>query len=257
MAPAPSSESDQTAQAYPVAMTVRELPSEMRPREELLRRGATHVADEVLLAILLRSGLRGKNVIDLAREILRATQGLAALARAGVSELQALRVPGLGQVKSMELVAALELGRRAAQQGPTADPPCVRDPESVWRLLEPQARQQRQEILWALLLNTRNRLIGQPHTVTIGLLNASPVHPREVFSPAVRHNAAAVIVAHSHPSGDPTPSAEDLRVTRQLVDAARMLDIRLLDHVVIGRAAPDHPAFVSLREQGLVNFEAS
>jgi DNA repair protein RadC len=107
------------------------------------------------------------------------------------------------------------------------------------------------------MLNTRNRLIGQPLPVTTGLLDASAIDPREVLSPALCHRAAAVIVAHNHPSGDPAPSAEDLRVTRQLIAAARVVGIRLLDHVVIGRAADNAPGYVSLREQGLVSFDAA
>ncbi len=236
------------------ARSVRELPSEMRPREEMQRRGVANVADEVLLAILLRSGTRGRNVIEMAREVLARAGGLQGAHGAGFEELRALGVPGLGTVKAMELAAAFELGRRAAGQGPSAEPISLRDPAGVWRLLEPQARLLRQEVFWVLLLDAKHRLIGQPHRVTTGLLDATPVHPREVFAPVMSHRAAAVIVAHNHPSGDPTPSAEDLRITRQLVETARIMDFRLLDHVVIGQAAAGRPSYISLREQGLVTF---
>jgi DNA repair protein RadC len=242
------------ARRPPAPRSVRELPSEMRPREEMQRRGPAGVADEVLLAVLLRSGTRGRNVIELAREILLRTSGLRGLAAAGAEEIRALGIPGLGPVKAMELAAALELGRRAAGQGPSADPPRINDPAAVWRLLEPQARLLRQEVFWVLLLNAKHRLIGQPHRVTMGLVDASPVHPREVFSPVLRHNAAAAIIAHNHPSGDPTPSPEDIRVTRQLVESARIMELRLLDHVIIGRAGEGRTGYLSLREQGLVDF---
>ncbi|MDD5707559.1 MAG: hypothetical protein PHR35_16680, partial [Kiritimatiellae bacterium] len=143
---------------YPASVNVRDLPSEMRPREELQRRGAANVSDEVLLAILLRSGTRGRNVIELARDILLRAAGLRGLAAADVEEIRALHIPGLGQVKAMELAAAFELGRRAAGQGPSADPIQVRDPASVWNLLAPQARHLRQEIFWVLLLNAKHCL---------------------------------------------------------------------------------------------------
>lgn len=238
----------------PPSRRIDDLPSEMRPREELRRRGAANVADEVLLAILLRSGTRGRNVIELAREILARAGGLRQVHGAGFEELRALRVPGLGPVKAMELAAAFELGRRAAGQGPSAERLSLRDPAGVWRLLEPQARLLRQEVFWVLLLDAKHRLIGQPHRVTVGLVDATPVHPREVFAPVMTHRAAAAIVAHNHPSGDPTPSQEDLRITRQLVETARIMDLRLLDHVIIGQAREDRVGYLSLREQGLVAF---
>jgi len=236
-------------------MTVRELPVGMRPREEFLRRGPTHVSDEVLIAIILRSGKRGKNVIDLARTLLCQAGGLGALARATHEELLAHRIPGLGPVKAMELAAALELGRRAAGQQPSSEPAAVRDPESAARLLRPLAHGLQQEVFWALLLDTKNRLIGQPVDVTKGLLDASPVHPREVFSRAIRHGAAAVILAHNHPSGDSTPSPEDLRVTRQLIEASRVLGIRVLDHIIVGAPSDTQPGYLSLRDKGLASFE--
>jgi DNA repair protein RadC len=241
---------------YPdTAMTVRELPAEMRPREEFLRRGASNVSDDVLLAILLRSGTAGKNVIDLARDLLRTCGGLGAIARASHEEILARRIQGLGPVKAMELAAALELGRRAAGLQPAAEPPAVRDPAAAARVIHPLTHALQQEVFWTLLLDTKNRLIGQPIEASRGLLDASPVHPREVFSRAIRHGAAAVILAHNHPSGDPTPSAEDLRVTRQLIEASRVLGIRVLDHIIVGRPSDIQPGYLSLRDKGLVSFD--
>ncbi len=240
---------------YPETQPIRSLPSEMRPREEVMRRGVGGVADEVLLAVLLRSGTRGRNVIELSRELLLRGGGLAALAGSSFYEIKALELPGLGPVKSMELAAAFELGRRAAGQGPSADPPRVRSPQDVWDLLEPLARHRRQEVFWVLLLDTKHRLIGQPHPLTVGLLDVSPVHPREVFSLVLRYSAAAVIVAHNHPSGDPTPSSDDLRVTRQLVESARVMSIRLLDHIIVGKPRQGTAGYLSLREESLVTFE--
>lgn len=243
---------------YPDApLTVKELPLAMQPREEFQRRGAENVPDEILLALLLRSGMRGKNVTELARELLRRYKGLADLSKADFEELRGLKIKGLGKVKCMELAAALELGRRAArhQQLPCENAPPIREPESVCRILSPLARNLQQEIFWALLLDVKNRLIGQPIETTRGLLDTSPVHPREVFSKAVRYGAASVILAHNHPSGDPTPSKEDIDITRRLIEAARILGIRVVDHVIVGKPTPSSPGFVSLREKNLVAFE--
>jgi len=245
---------------YPdTPLTVKELPAEMRPREEFLRRGAENVPDEILLAILLRAGVPGKNVTELARELLRRFGGFERLAKSDVHELRGLKIKGLGAVKCMELAAALELSRRAAQRhqqdAQRQDDPPIREPEAVYRLLAPLARGQQQEIFWAVLLNTKNRVIGQPIETTRGLLDSSPVHPREVFSKAVRYSAAAVILAHNHPSGDPTPSKEDIDITRRLIEAARILGIRVVDHLVVGKPAPSTPGYVSLREKNLVAFE--
>lgn len=254
MAPHPSSAPD--GAVYPDAPPkVKDLPLEMRPREEFQRRGAENVPDEVLLALLLRSGVPGKNVTELARELLLRFGGLASLARADYAELLGCKIKGLGKVKAMELAAALELGRRAAQQGPRHDQPAIREPEAVYRIVSPLARAINQEIFWVLLLDTKNKLITQPVETTRGLLDASPVHPREVFSKAVRYSAASVILAHNHPSGDPTPSREDIDITRRLIEAARILGIRVVDHLVVGRPTSEVPGYVSLREKNLVAFE--
>jgi DNA repair protein RadC len=230
----------------------------MQPREEFERRGAENVPDEILVAILLRSGMPGKNVAELARELLRRFQGLENLAQADFHELRGLKIKGLGRVKCMELAAALEISRRAAlhhSQGSRRDDPPIREPESVYRILAPLARGQQQEIFWAVLLNTKNRLIGQPIETTRGLLDSSPVHPREVFTKAIRYSAASVILAHNHPSGDPTPSKEDIDITRRLIEAARILGMRVVDHLIVGKPSDFSPGYVSLREKNLVAFE--
>ncbi len=244
--------------AYPAGpLTVREMLPDLRPREALALRGAEQLPDDALLAILLRSGRRGRNVVELARDVLQGFGGLQALCRASFEEIQSRRYPGLGRVKAMEIAAAMELGRRAAAQTPAGEAPVVRDPESVAQQLRPLVVKLQQEVFWALLLDARNRLIGRPLEITRGLLDASLVHPREVFHMAIRHTAAAVILAHNHPSGDPTPSAEDLRVTRQLVEASRILGIRVLDHVIVGRETASRPGHLSLREKGLATFDGS
>lgn len=233
-------------------LRVRDMPQRLRPREEIQRRGVEHVGDDTLLAILLRSGARGLNVLDLARRLLGHYGSLTLMARASLAELAGHH--GLGPVKAQVLKAALELARRLSEES-AADLPRVRSPDEVFRLLRETARIADEERFWVLLLDTRNRLKCPPIEVTRGILDASPVHPREVFREAIRSSTAAVILAHNHPSGDPSPSAEDIRLTRQLVQAGRVVDIRVLDHIILGRPQHANPAgFLSLREQNLVVF---
>lgn len=245
--------------AYPDApMTVKELPQEMRPREEFQRRGASDVPDDVLLAILLRSGVPGKNVTELARELLRRFKGLSNLAHAEYEELLGLKIKGLGKVKCMELASAFEISRRVMtrhqQHSHHEDAPLFRTPENVYQFIEPYTRGLQQEIFWVLLLNTKKKLIGQPIETSRGLLDATLIHPREIFSKAVRYSASSVILVHNHPSGDPKPSTEDLTITRRLLEAANILGITLIDHMVIGRPSATSPGYTSLRTDGLVDF---
>jgi len=235
------------------AWRVRDMPERLRPREEMERMGAQNVPDDVLLAILLRSGARGANVVDLARKLLRDHGSLTALARCSVNDL-ARAAKGMGRVKAQVVVAALELARRLNQE---ALPPRyrVRTPEDAARLLRDRARVLETEVFWALHLDAKNFMKGEPAEVTRGLLDASLVHPREIFRDAIRAATAAAVLVHNHPSGDPSPSAEDIRVTRQLVEAGKIVDIRILDHVILGKAAePGGRDFVSMRESGTVEF---
>jgi len=234
--------------------TAKELPKRLQPREMFDRSGAEHVPDEVLLAILLRFGTKGHNVVDLSRELLRSFGSLTALVRAQPADLS--RLKGIGPTKARELKAALELARRLSQEQ-VEESPCIHGPEDAARLLREQARELDHERFWVFPLDTRNRLKTQPVPVSQGLLNASLVHAREVFHPAIQHRAAAILVAHNHPSGHTTPSPEDLKITRDLVAAGRILHISVLDHVIVGqlRAGQDS-YFLSLRESGLVAFDA-
>lgn len=244
---------------YPdIPITVKDLPPEMRPREEFWSRGAGHVGDETLLAILLRAGIPGKNVTDLARELLRRYKGLEGVAELGYTELLGAKIKGLGKIKCTELAAAFEIARRITRRQldkqVRVDEPAVRDPESAYHILAPLADGLEQEVFWVVLLNTKKRMIGQPVVTSIGLLDSSPVHPREVFKEAIRSNAASVILAHNHPSGDPTPSREDLAVTRRLIEVANLIGISVVDHIIIGRATTTSPGYMSLRASRLVTF---
>lgn len=233
--------------------TAKELPKRLQPREMFDRTGAEHVPDEVLLAILLRFGTKGHNVVDLSRELIQRFGSLTALVRAHPSDLSQLK--GIGPTKARELKAALELARRLSQEQVDADP-VIQGPEDAARLLREQARELEHERFWVFPLDVRNHLKCQPIPVSQGLLNASLVHAREVFLPAIERKAAAILVAHNHPSGNPAPSPEDLKVTRQLIDAGKILGIQVLDHVIVGQLRPGQDRyFHSIRESGMVSFE--
>lgn len=210
-----------------------------RPRERLLRLGPQNLSDEELLAILLRSGYVGRSALELARELLGRRPG-AGLAQSSVEELR--RLKGMGLSRAAAVAAAAELGRRWALEDCAAGP-TFEDPRRVWENLH-ELRGKRQEHFVALYLNARYLLIHR-ETVSIGTLTASLVHPREVFAPAVEHRAAAVIVAHNHPSGDPRPSAEDREATSRIAKAGRILGIGLLDHVLV-----TDKAYLSFRREG-------
>ena len=231
---------------------IRDFPERMRPREEAERLGVEHVSDEILLAILLRSGIHGANVIEVARSLLHRYGSLTDLASCSTAELASER--GVGQVKAQVLKCALEIGRRLNEESlPRRFKVCC--PADVSRLLGAGSRSLDAEVFWVLHLDAKNVVKGGPLSVTRGILDASLVHPREVFREAVRGGAAAVILAHNHPSGDPSPSAEDLRMTRQLIEAGKVMDIKVLDHVVLGKGTGSgQPSFYSMREEGVVTF---
>lgn len=239
---------------YPVEsgrQTVRDLPESLRPRELLDMHGPGNVQDDVLLAVLLRSGVRGMNVLDLARNLLRRFGSLSGLAMASAGEIA--EVQGMGKVKAQVLMSALELGRRM-QNEVSPKRIVVKSPADVARVLGDAVFKLEREVFWVLLLDARNGMKGQPVEVSAGLLDASLVHAREVFRNAVRNACGAVILAHNHPSGDTAPSAEDVRITRQLVEAGKVIDIKVLDHVILGGRREGGREFLSLREEGLVSF---
>ena len=239
----------------PPARRIRDIPTELRPREELKRRGAAAMDLEKLLAIVMRNGLPGQNVTDLARELVMRAGGLEVLARMSYLDILGLKMPGVGVVKAMELEAAFEIGRRAASGAATAAPRKIGSPDDVFDMLEPLVRGCQQEFFYVILLDAKNRLVGQPVHVATGAHDRCPASPTEIFSPVVKRGCTAAIVAHNHPSGDPTPSNEDIAITIRLVDAAKILGIRLLDHIVIGRRTDAHPdGFASFSRERLVKF---
>ena len=222
--------------------TIREMPAEERPRERLRDYGAGALSNGELLAILLRTGSAKENVLGQAGRLLTAWNGLAGLARVSFAELCATH--GVGEAKACQIKAALELGRRLAAALPE-DRPEVTRPDDVAGLLMTEMSLLEQESLRVVLLNTKNRVLGI-REVYRGNVNSSQVRPAEVFRDAVKENCLSLIVVHNHPSGDPTPSPDDVAVTRDLIAAGALLDIELLDHLVIAGGR-----FVSLKPQRL------
>jgi DNA repair protein RadC len=221
---------------------IRELPPTERPRERLALRGPAGLTSAELIALLWGSGVRGRSAVDIATDALAAHDGLTGLARATELELAAL--PGFGAAKAAQLVAAFELGRRLLADWPTARW-AIRGPRDVADRLILQMGGLEREELRVVILDTKNHVL-RVSTVYQGNVSASLVRVGELYRDAVRLNAASVILVHNHPSGDPTPSADDLHLTAEALAAGRLLDIGLLDHLVIG-----HDAFVSMRDRGI------
>ena len=241
---------------YPISLRrIKDIPEDQRPRETFDRDGADQVNDRVLLAILIRNGIPGHSAVDIADALLNRFGSIPALAREPVSEIA--RIPGLGKVKAQIIKAALELGRRlpAIQNIERAE---VRTPADAARLIPRDTSSMEVEEFWVILLDTKYRLRRPPISISKGILDACLVHPREVFKEAIRACAAAVVLVHNHPSGDPSPSREDIKLTRQLIEVGRIMDIEVLDHVIVGIKTDRNPqGFSSLRESGLVSFSTT
>lgn len=236
-----------------VSWRVCDMPVNLRPREIMEKVGRENVPDDVLLAILLRTGVRGLSVVELARELLRQYGSLTILASAPEEELARMR--GMGKVKAQILSAAIELATRLGSEKATVIG-VVKSPADAARLLREKARILDKEVFWVLPLDIKNQLKREPICISEGILGASLAHPREVFRSAICKGAAAIIIAHNHPSGDPTPSPEDIRLTRELVEAGRIVDIRVLDHIIIGKLGINRSCdYVSIRETGMVDFK--
>jgi len=229
-------------------MRMRDQPANERPREKLAAKGPTALSDAELIAILLRTGLKGVNVVEVGKELLRKYgNSLHALARAPVEDL--CQVKGIGRDKAVTLVAAFTLAAKMAEEL-QRESPVLDNPEAIVQLLKAVNLVRNVETLQVLLLNTRRRLI-RVEPISDGTIDTLLVHPREVFKKAIAANASAVVLAHNHPSGDPTPSEADIKVTRDLIRAGQLLKIDVLDHVIIGRATTERAKdYVSLRELG-------
>jgi DNA repair protein RadC len=229
---------------------IREMPPEERPREKLAAHGASALTDPELIAILLRTGVPGANAIEVARELLKEYGSLRGLSRCSVDELE--KIPGIGPAKAVQLAAAFDLGNRLARE--TLAKQKIDSPELVNELIGPEMRQLRTESLRVILLDTRYHLIRVQgiQEISVGSVNESIAHPREVFRPALVSSAYAVIVVHNHPSGDASPSQTDHSLTRRLAEAAELLQIKLLDHIIIGAPSEGNPGYFSFKEAGVL-----
>ncbi|HRS21088.1 MAG TPA: DNA repair protein RadC [Clostridia bacterium] len=222
--------------------TIKDLPEEERPRERLTRYGASVLSNAELLAILLRTGTKEESAISLAHRILVQEQGLRYLADINVEQLSAIN--GIGKAKAAQIKAAIELGKRLAAFEPGADKP-LKCPQDVAALLMEEMRYLKKEHMKLVLLNVKCNLISVEE-ISVGSLNASIVHPREVFNPAIRKSSASIIMVHNHPSGDPAPSSEDISITARIAEAGKLIGIELVDHIIIGDGK-----YISMKEKGL------
>ena len=225
---------------------VRELPVYDRPRERLIRFGADSLSNAELLALFIRNGSKQKSALDLASEVLNIYRdgGLSAMRNITVNELTAVK--GIGNAKAAEIVAAVELGKRLAKQD-AQNRIIVSSPEDAAAYAVPRLRFEQKENFALILLNVKNHILAMP-VISVGSLTASIVHPREVFKTAVQYSVAAIILVHNHPSGDPSPSREDISITERLVKCSKLMDIPVLDHIIIG-----DDRFVSLKERGMMS----
>ena len=224
------------------AVGIKELPLEERPRERLLKFGASALSNAELLAILIRTGTKSESALGLAYRLLAHEQGLRFLTNTTVEELGAIH--GIGIAKAAQLKAAVEVGKRIALTQEGQDN-FVKEPGAAAALLMEDMRSLKKEHMKAILLNTKCSVISIEE-ISIGSLNSSLVHPREVFIPAIKKSSASIILAHNHPSGDPTPSSDDIHVTKRIFEAGKLIGIELVDHIIIGDGK-----YISLKEKNL------
>ena len=228
-------------------LRLKDQPASERPRERLVELGPDALSHAELIAILLRTGLKGANAVEVGGQLLKKFGTLQALARTSVDDLRSVK--GIGRDKAVTLVAAFALARKMAAEL-QRESPVLETPEAIVELLREDNRVRQVETFQVILFNTRRRLI-RIEPISQGTLDTILVHPREVFRPAIAAGAAAIILAHNHPSGDPTPSEADIKVTRDLIRAGQLLKIEVLDHVILGRATQERPKdYASLRELG-------
>lgn len=223
-------------------MTVKELPSDDRPREKLLHKGAESLSDAELIAILLRTGRKGKSVLEISQELINDEKNLALLATRSVKSLT--KISGIGNDKAVTLAAAFELSRRILSQSKWRSDKKITSPQDIADIFIPILRDEVKEKFMVVCLNSANKVIKY-ETISVGNLNSSVVHPREIFKVAIDNNSASIILIHNHPSGNPEPSNEDIRITKKLVESGKILEIPVFDHVII--AGETYTSFVEKR----------
>ena len=224
---------------------MREMPEDERPYEKCIRLGAEHLSDVELLAILLRTGTRGENAMELARKILyhAGESGILGIHQFNIERLRQIR--GIGKVKAIQISCISELAKRLAKAS-YRDTVCFTDPKTIAQYYMEDLRHEKQEHMKLLMLNSKAKLLGET-TISKGTVNASLVTPRELFIEALQKNAVSIIILHNHPSGDPSPSREDMLTTKRILDAGALIGIELLDHIIIG-----NNCYISFREEGML-----
>jgi len=225
------------------SFTIHDLPRAERPREKLKTLGAEALSGQELLALIIGRGIPGKSAVHIAQEVLTTFGNLHAVSQATIEELS--QVKGIGLAKATQIRAAFELGKRQDLE-PDLAQYSISDPSRLVKAIRKGIQEKAKEHFKLVLLNSRNRIIGIS-TISVGTLNSSLVHPREVFKDALRHSASSIILVHNHPSDDPEPSGDDITVTRRLADAGRLMGIDVLDHIIITRQC-----YTSLKERGLL-----
>lgn len=228
---------------YKTSFTIHDLPKPERPRERLKKLGTEALSAQELLALVIGRGIPQKSVMNIAQELLAKFGNIKAISQATLEELS--QIKGIGLAKAAQIKACFELGKRQELELELEDID-VKNPQSVVKALQAKIKDKAKEHFKLILLNTRNKIIGIS-TVSIGTLDSSLVHPREVFKEAIAHNAYSVILAHNHPSGDPEPSEDDITITRRLIEAGKILGIEVTDHIIISKNG-----FFSFKEKGLI-----
>jgi len=223
-------------------MGVKDLPLEDRPREKLILRGPQNLSDSELLAILLRTGKKGKSVVSIANEMINANRNLAFLASKTLSDF--MRIDGIGKDKAATLLAAFEISRRILSQSKLFNERKITSPQDVAEIFIPLLRDELKEKFILVCLNSANKIIAKEE-ISVGNLNSSVVHPREIFKAAIDHRSASIILLHNHPSGNPEPSNEDISITKKIVESGKILDIPVFDHIII--AGNSFTSFVERR----------
>ena len=211
------------------SFTVRDLPKPERPRERLQKFGEKALSAQELLALVVSRGIRGKSVMNIAQELLTEFKSIKGISEATIEQLCGIK--GIGVAKACQIKACFELGKREELDVEPKDFD-IKNPEAVVKVIRASIKDKAKEHFKLILLNTRNKIVGITN-VSVGTLNANLVHPREVFKDAIAHNAASVILVHNHPSGDPEPSEDDLKITKRLIEAGKILGIEVVDHIIV------------------------
>jgi len=229
------------------SFTIHDLPKEERPRERLVKFGEQALSAQELLQVILGRGIAGESVAVTAQKLLSQFGSLQKLAEASIEELSSIK--GIGPAKATQIKAVFEIGRRLSTQTPSYKSKELSDPKKVYQLIKSKLKDYAREHFYIIALNSRNHSIAE---VSVGSLDASIVHPREVFSEAIKSKAASVIFAHNHPSGDPEPSEDDLEITERLVKAGKILGIEVIDHVIVAKKTKDKKTLFSFKEKNLI-----